>query len=175
MNLAREALAMKLGFAATILGTLLLTPGLASAQRLEDLRRDKSASDSLPIYPEARVAPEHGGRGQSRGTVSVENASVSQLEAARYVSNDPPEKVLNYYRNRMRNYGEVVQCNGGRNARVDIKLDDQALSNPSSCDANNFGENATELKVGDEVNQHIVAVRPRGKGAEFSLVHVRRR
>jgi hypothetical protein len=165
---------MKVGHTVVILGAVFLSLGIAPAQRLEDPRQDRAGSKGLPVYPEARVAPERSVFDRGRGTVSVENASVSQLEAARYVSNDPPEKILDYYRNRMRSLGEVIQCNGGKNTRVDVKLDDQALSNPAGCDANNFGENATELKVGDEANQHIVAVRARGHGAEFSLVHVRR-
>lgn len=167
---------MKVRLTVAILGAVCLSLGIAPTQHLEDPRQDsaEAGSKGLPIYPAARMAPERSAFDRGRGTVSVENASVSQLEAARYVSNDPPEKVLDYYRSRMRSYGEVIQCNGGRNTKVDVKLDDQALSNPASCDAHNFGENATELKVGDETDQNIVAVRQRGRGTEFSLVHVRR-
>ena len=33
--------------------------------------------------------------------------------------------------------------------------------------------NNVELKVGTKANQHIVAVKPEGKGSSFSLVYVR--
>jgi hypothetical protein len=43
------------------------------------------------------------------------------------------------------------------------------------CDSD--GGPVTELKVGTEDNQHVVAVEPRdsGKGATFALVYVRTR
>jgi hypothetical protein len=44
-------------------------------------------------------------------------------------------------------------------------------SNELTCDGS--GGNETELKVGKQDDQHIVAVEPEGKGTTFSLVYVR--
>jgi hypothetical protein len=40
------------------------------------------------------------------------------------------------------------------------------------CDADEPGANSVVYKVGTEENQRIVAIKPHGRGARFSLVHV---
>ena len=45
---------------------------------------------------------------------------------------------------------------------------------PVLCRENGRGE-SVELKVGTEDNEHIVAVKPDGKGSRFALVYVRTR
>ncbi len=168
---------MRLAAIMTILALVSLTASSSRAQHVSSPRRQFAASEQggLPVYPGAAVAPERNGRIRERATVSVENASVSSLAAARYVSIDPPAKILAYYRARMRALGEVTACSGGTNTRVDIKVDDQSLASPPSCVPDDLGVNETELMVGDESDLHMVAVRPRGTGSEFSMVHVRRR
>ena len=42
------------------------------------------------------------------------------------------------------------------------------------CDGNNQGK-TIELKAGKKSNQHIVAIDPKDKGADFALVYVRLR
>jgi hypothetical protein len=161
---------------ALLLGAAMVIPIAGFAQHDGSPRRGASSmvGKDLAVYPGATFAPENK-MGSGRATVIVENAGVNEISASRYVSQDAPEKILNFYKSRLKSLGSVVQCDGGANRSVDVRLDEKAFSNPQACQADNLGTGETELKAGDEVHQHIVAVRPRGTGAEISLVHVYRR
>lgn len=124
----------------------------------------------LPRYPGSTPAPENE---VGLRTVRLQNCSVADLTAARYVTNDSPQKVLSYYSEKMKPYGPVIQCNGGENREVYVELDGEALSNPRPCRPGEVGAGATELKVADDGTQEIMAVKARGGGSEFALVHVR--
>jgi hypothetical protein len=134
-----------------------------------------STEAGLVIYPGATPKPEPRQGDAELHTVALENVSVAELRAAQYVSSDPPEKVLSFYRAQLRSYGAVVECDGGSSATVSIRLDRRALSNAGECNAEDVGLHQTELKAGDARDQHIVAVGPRDGGSEFTLVHVRTR
>ena len=127
-----------------------------------------SATVRLPVYPGATRAPEKEGV----GTVRLRNSTVRDLYAVRYISSDPPQKVLNYYRDELEAYGPIVQCGEGRNNAVYVDLDDDALANPTQCRSSEIGVGETELKVADGV-ERIVAVKAHGSGSEFALVTVR--
>ena len=63
--------------------------------------------------------------------------------------------------------------NGGDvNTEMHNKDKDKEGNKPVSCRDNGKGD-SIELKVGTEENQHIVAVKPDGKGSRFALVYVR--
>jgi hypothetical protein len=108
-------------------------------------------------------------------TISLENVSVRELTAAKYFSSDPPDKVLTYYRDQLKSYGAVIECAGGANNEVSVRLSNRTLSNPSVCEPKDVGRSEIELKTGDALEQHIVTVGARGQGSEFTLVHVRTR
>ena len=121
----------------------------------------------IPIYPNA-VAGDHT---DGRGTVSlVEGAHLHSLAAAAYFSQDDPTKVLAFYRDRLRTYGQVIECAGGTNNKVDVQVNRDALANPTACQRENFAENGTELKVSKSGDERIVVVQPHGSGSEIALV-----
>ncbi len=164
---------MRALYAVTMTMALLISSS-AMAWFSEVSRQGVSAVDAgLSIYPGATPKPElrEGDRGLR--TVILENVSVRELTAGKYVSSDPPEKVLNYYRDQLKSYGTVVECGGGTNMSVSIRLSSHALSNPQACSPDDVGEHQVELKAGDARDQHIVAVGPHDGGSEFALVHVR--
>jgi hypothetical protein len=129
----------------------------------------------LSLYPGATPKPELREGDKELRTVSLENVSVGELMAGKYLSNDPPEKVLGYYRDQLKSYGTVIECGGGTDTRVSVRLGRHALENPEACSPDEFGEHLVELKAGDARDQHIVAVGPHDGGSEFTLVHVRAR
>lgn len=160
----------------------LLTTSLLAAVRLEAAGRDASQIETgLSVYPRAQPKPEYDrdlhctSCALGMRTVSLENVSVRELTAAKYISSDPPEKVLRYYKDQLKSYGAVIECGGGSNAEVSVRLSNRALSNPSVCEPKDVGRAQVELKAGDALEQHIVAVGPHGRGSEFTLVHVRTR
>jgi len=156
---------------ANILAILFLAASFGFAQPQNAAGNWKDAnSTGIPVYPKA-IASEHT---DDRGTVSlVDGAQAHRLAASAYISADKPEKVLQFYRDRLKNYGQVVECSGGENHSVDVELNDVALARPASCRAAEFAANGTELKVIGNGDERIVVVLPHENGSEIALVSVR--
>jgi hypothetical protein len=68
----------------------------------------------------------------------------------------------------------VVECSGGTNPEVNVRINIRHLDD-ISCNPEDIGSGATELRVGDGREQRIVTVRSTSDGAEFTLVSVVRR
>ena len=94
-----------------------------------------------------------------------------------YESDDPPEKVIAYYKDQLKKYGNVLECHTnkhGGDVNVEKTTHDSDGPKDVKCEGDNHGS-TVELKVGTEDNQHVVAVEPRGKGCDFALVFVQTR
>lgn len=90
-----------------------------------------------------------------------------KVVAVQYESDDPPSKIIAYYKSELKKYGNVLEC------RTSGEFHGyEGDSDELKCEGNNKGERV-ELKVGTKSNQHIVSVKPQGKGADFALVYVR--
>lgn len=121
----------------------------------------------IPVYPNA-VAGDHD---DGRGTVSLaDGVHVRQLAAGAYFSADKPERVLAFYRDRLKSMGQVVECTGGKNTRVDVYVTQSALADISACRSSEFAAGGTELKVDGSGDEHIVVVTPHRNGTEIALV-----
>jgi hypothetical protein len=131
----------------------------------------------LPLYAGARPASKENGDDKKSANVDISAMGFSlKVVAAEFQSDDSPEKITAYYNKELRRFGKPIEChgrwNGGDvNAEMHDK-DDKDGSKPVSCRDNGSGD-SVELKVGTEANQHIVAVKPDGKGTRFALVYVR--
>src|SRR5215470_15597840 len=125
----------------------------------------------LPLYPGAHPAARHGDNDDNANVdVSSPWAGV-KVVVRKFETDDSPEKVLDFYQKPMGKFGNVIQCNGGSSRGFHHHHEKDA---PVSCDDSGH-DYEKELKVGTENNQHVVAVKPRGKGSEFTLVYVRAR
>src|SRR5215469_1792332 len=123
----------------------------------------------LPLYPGAHPASRrHGDDNSANVDVSTPWAGVKVI-ARKFETDDAPDKVLDFYQKPMGKYGNVIQCNGGGS---DFNYHHHGKNAPVSCDSSG-SDSEKELKVGTEYNQHVVEVKPHGKGAEFTLVYVR--
>lgn len=123
----------------------------------------------LPVYPGARASGgRHGDDDNANVDVSSPWAGV-KVVVRKFETDDAPDKVLDFYQKPMGKYGKVIQCNGGGS---DFSYHHHDKNAPVSCDGSG-SDYEKELKVGTENDQHVVAVKPRGKGAEFTLVYVR--
>jgi len=148
---------------------LALISGLLFAQTLAN-RFEAGNSTGLPIYPKA-VSSEHA---DGRGTVSLtDGTNAHRVAANAYLSPDKPDKVLQFYRDRLKGKGQVIECSGGKNNDVDVQLNDVALADPSACHAENFTTNGTLLKLISGDGQKIVVVLPHSNGSEIALVSVK--
>lgn len=134
----------------------------------------------LPLYPGARLKSDDVNNNQANLSIFTE-AFGMKLVVANYVSDDTPSKVIDFYRDKLKRYGKVLECHSQKHGgNVDVHDDDKDSDKSSSkskelkCDEDSGP--VTELKVGTEDNQHIVAVEPAdGKGAHFALVYVHTR
>lgn len=133
----------------------------------------------LPVYPGSRVRKHDDNRDNANLSIFT-SAFGFKLLVANYDSADAPDKVISYYRDKLKKYGKVLECrtskHGGNISAHADNDDDSSKSKELKCDDNNEG-NVIELKVGTEDNQHVVAVEPgdKGSGATFALVYVHTR
>jgi len=133
----------------------------------------------LPVYPGARR--KQGGDGDKKNA----NVNLSafgyglKVVALEYESDDPSDKIIAYYRDQLKKYGNVLQC---RTSDIHNQVDDDVplvggkkgyvVGGKLKCDDDEHGS-WIELKSGTSDSQHIVSVHPQGKGADFAIVWLR--
>ncbi len=132
----------------------------------------------LPVYPGARPKAKSNDSDTKSANVNISTFGFGlKVVALEYESDDPPDKIVAYYRDQLKKYGNVLQCHGGG-----YKIDDDVpmvggkkgyvVGEQLKCDSDDGG-NKVELKAGTSDNQHIVAVEPDGKGSNFAIVWLR--
>jgi len=130
---------------------------------------DTSAQDAgIALYPGAHPKQDSD-NDKHRANISIggENFGV-KVVAATYLSDDPPQKVIDFYRKDLSKYGKVLECpkglkeNKGDNDEGELRCDDSGSSETGKL----------TLAVGIPKRQHVVEVKPDGKGSEFSTVFV---
>jgi hypothetical protein len=125
----------------------------------------------LPVYPGARLKQEDSGDDKS-ANVNISGFGFGlKVVALEYESDDAPDKIIKFYQEPLKKYGQILVCHtNGFDVNANVKTGDEK-SHDLTCESSS-GSN-TELKVGTKENQHIVAVKPEGKGSSISLVYVR--
>jgi hypothetical protein len=130
----------------------------------------------VPLYPGARPKSHEQNSDQANLSMLTE-AFGMKLVVANYVSGDDPSKIVEFYRGKLKRYGKVLECHSDKHGGdISVHEDDENSDNKElKCDQNSGP--VTELKVGTEDNQHIVAVEPGEgkKGSNFALVYVHTR
>lgn len=137
---------------------------------------DVEAKDTgLAVYPGARRRPDSDNDDHNSDSAHV-NLDLPwfgmKLVVVHYESDDPPQKVMDFYRGEMGHYGKVLECKGRMNINMSHDEGDKD-SRELTCKGDHPGSNGEmELKVGTKDKQHIVAVKPNGKGSRFDIVFV---
>lgn len=125
----------------------------------------------LAVYPGARLKPSEDSDHDKSANVNM-NTPFFKLKvvALDYESDDPPEKVLDFYKKDLSRYGSVLECKGmsGNGASMHS---DGSMKLELKCDSNDHGD-SVQLKAGSGSAQHVVGVKPSGKGSEFGLVYI---
>jgi hypothetical protein len=153
---------MRLGIVVA-LGTM-----LAVAAGQTDSKQNARAG-RLPAYPNAKPMDRHP---DGRYTLMLK-ALHGSASGASYSSPDRPQQVLEFYRDRMKLLGEVVECQNGTNKKGDLQVDEKVTAHPTNCYPENFAAGGTLLKSVSGATQRIVVVLPQGDGSEISLFTVR--
>jgi hypothetical protein len=125
----------------------------------------------IPIYPGAKLKERDSGDDKS-ANVNISGFGYGlKVVALEYESNDAPDKIINFYKDQLKRFGNVIVCHtSSLHVNTGIKKNDDE-SHELTCESNSGSD--IELKVGTKENQHIVAIEPSGSGANFSLVYVR--
>jgi hypothetical protein len=129
---------------------------------------DTEAKDTgLTHYPGAKPKQD-GDNDKHRANISIGGEDFGlKVVAMSFVTDDAPEKVIDFYRKDLKRYGTVLECKKGVNenkghGESELRCSDHGSEEPGKLD----------LAVGVPEKQRIVAVKPRGQGTEFSLVFV---
>jgi len=116
----------------------------------------------LPVYPGARRKPGDEGD-RHAANLSLSGAGFGlKLAVVEYESDDAPGKILAFYKDKMKSYGDVLECHDSDYVDVGHESDSGKLT----C-GKDHGD-AVELKVGTHDRQRIVAVKARGSSSEFA-------
>ena len=130
----------------------------------------------IPLYPGAQPKVEKDNDPLNFGVLT--EAFGLKLIVAKYETSDAPAKVIAFYRSKLKKYGKVLECHSQHHdAGVTVHDGDKDSgdSQELKCDENSGP--VTELKVGTEDNQRIVAVEPAdaSKGSNFAIVYMHSR
>lgn len=128
----------------------------------------------LPLYPGARPRQEADNDPLNFG-ILTESFGL-KLVIAKYESNDPAGKILAYYKDKMKKYGNVLECHNTNDSSSVHADDKQDQNRPLKCEGDNSGP-VRELKVGTEGNAHVVTIESKegDKPTTFAIVYVRSR
>ncbi len=129
------------------------------------------ADVGLAVYPGARPKQDDSDGNDKSANVNISGFGYGlKVVALEYESDDAPAKLVAYYKDQLKKYGDVLECHTSH-FNLNTGRGSTHGSDSLTCDGNTG--NDIELKVGSKENQHIVAVEPDGKGSNFSLVYVR--
>ncbi len=141
---------------------------------LADLKVDTSAAavdNGIPIYPGATPRPEDNGD-KHRANVNIGAMGYGiKVIAAEYNTPDSPEKVKEFYTDKLKQWGNVLVCRGtGGDHGAGGHFDSDEGDKPVSC--GDTSGDGWELKTGTNHNQHLVAIKPDGTGTRFGTVFI---
>jgi hypothetical protein len=97
-----------------------------------------------------------------------------KIVVAKYESGDAPDKIIAFYRDKLKKYGKVLECRTSEHGGdTHAEINDDKHSKELKCEGDNSGP-VTELKVGTEDNQRVVAIEPNDShsGSTFDLVYL---
>src|SRR5258706_3290083 len=139
----------------------------------------QGADTGIAVYPGAKLVEKDDDGGSDRANVNISTPFFGlKLVVVKYVSDDTPQKLVDFYTNDLKRYGKILHCNkSGTDADWHVGIDSHDKANHAgqlTCSGDGKGD-TVELKVGSNNNAHVVAITPKGKGAEFALVYVHAR
>jgi hypothetical protein len=128
----------------------------------------------LPLYPGAR--PKHEDDNEPLNFGILTESFGLKLVVAKYESSDPARKILAYYKEKMKKYGKVLECDSTNDSSGFHADSNDDQNRPLKCEGDNSGP-VRELKVGTENDAHIVAIESAegDKTTTFTIVYVRSR
>lgn len=134
-----------------------------------------AADVGLPVYPGARQKEDKNDGDEKNANVNISAGQYGlRVVAIEYISDDAPDRVVAYYKDQLKKFGNVLECRTSHHGGdASAHYSNGKESDQLTCEGDNKGK-VVELKVGTKHNQHIVSVEPSesGKGSDFGLVRV---
>ncbi|MGA7906541.1 MAG: hypothetical protein WCA16_03965 [Candidatus Sulfotelmatobacter sp.] len=118
-----------------------------------------SSDVGLPLYPGAQRIPEQNASSGAEANISAPFMHLG-ITAAKFQSEDPPDKILGFYRKKLAAYGKIEEGHG-RNSHTQI----QGFKWESTGDQ-------TSLAASQGESHYIVMVQPHGSGSCFALMQI---
>ncbi len=159
---------------------LCLLPSISPAQDQKDqkgagitMAADADAKDiGLPLYPGAR---RHKDKDSDSPGIHFDlwgGGSGVKLAVLKLESDDPPEKIADYYKKKLSKFGKVLDCSHPTDNATDSSKDDD--NKPLNCGSDKPDKNGLLFKSGTKSDQHLVSIEPKpaNNGSLFQLVHV---
>ena len=123
----------------------------------------------LPVYPAAKPHKDEKNDSPSVQMGIWGSTFGFKLAVMKLESNDPQEKIAEFYKKALAKYGTVLNCS-------------EPSKKPSAKDSNKLecGDDKPEkggllFKAGTKEKQHLVAIQANGQGSLFQLVYVEAR
>ena len=128
----------------------------------------------LSVYPGAHQKQKTKDGDSKSANVNISSSFFGvKVVAIEFESDDAPAKVLAFYRDQLKKYGNVIECHTSKQGGdLSVHAGDHKGTKPVSCDGDTGNGTVTELKVGTEENQHLVSVQGQGTGSDFALVYI---
>ena len=135
-----------------------------------DIGADKSADArdvGLPYYPGAWARKDNKDDDSAVNMWAFAGAFGFKLAIAKLGSNDPQGHIADFYRRELARYGQVLDCS--RTPRLETRHDND---DKLDCHDDHPAAGEVELKAGSKYEQHVVDIKPAGKGSDIDLVYV---
>src|SRR5438105_11605858 len=135
----------------------------------------------LSVYPGARLKEKENGDSENKANVNIDTPWFGlKVVALKYVSDDPQEKIWDYYKKELSKYGHVLECKPGSPdmdivAKEKNQLTCRDHGNKNHRGNMNIDSDEPTLKVGNEDHQRVVGFKRSGGATEFDLVYVQTR
>ncbi len=133
----------------------------------------------LAPYPGAVPLPSRKGNQGDREAANVQFSLGSyglKVVAVKLKSDDPRERIAEFYRRELARYGAVLDCMGAEPGEVPTReARGGRKSKELTCDGDRAKGNRWVLKAGTRANQRVVSIEPKGDGVHIALVHVEMR
>jgi hypothetical protein len=126
----------------------------------------------LPVYPGSH--PKHDKDADSANVNISSSMFGVKVVVAAFETDDPPEKVAQFYSKDIQRFGPVLQCKTSgsqlwhRNDSEELGCEHGEVKDIKS----GIGSGGLELKAGTKDNQHIIALKPHGGGTEYAIVYI---
>jgi hypothetical protein len=125
-----------------------------------------SSSDvGLPFYPGSTPHKDDSKDSQAARLGLWGGGSGFKLAVVKMDSTDSPEKVAAFYKKALGRYGKVLDC-----THPPASSDSHKNSDVLTCGDDKPDDGGMLFKSGTKEKQHIVSVKPNGKGTSFDLV-----